>query len=61
MVADYAFGLTQKQIATRYNVAQTNVSSVLRGLTWKHVLRPFLAIGRGNYATNGLHQRKRAS
>lgn len=58
MVAEYARGDTQGAIARRYGVAQATVGLIVRGETWQHIPRPVMRVGRGGYASNGVHQRR---
>lgn len=34
---DYAQGATQASLAARYNINQTAVSAIIRGVSWKHL------------------------
>lgn len=61
IVADHQAGLSMAAIGSRYGICASSVCNILRGKTWRHVARPFFAVGRGNYATNGLHQRRASS
>lgn len=58
IIDEYAIGSTQAAIGKKYGVRQTTVSAIMRGLTWRHVPRPVIRVGRGGYASNGLHQRR---
>lgn len=41
-------GLTQRQIAARYGIAQATVSAIRRGVKWKDYSNPWLQLLKGN-------------